>query len=329
MKIIIGLLTIVLLITTGFADNAYAHTMNLGLLDIRETTKNDFEVHFNYSGAAANPLGASVAVPEHCKALTPTQLRIEGKSQQLFWRMTCENGLENKRFRFKDIENGVAVMIRFTPLDGTTHETQLPRSEHAWTFKRTEEKPSNAGFFSYIPLGIEHILKGSDHVCFVIAIVVLLAKQRKLLRTVTAFTVGHSITLALSSLGAVSLPSSPVEALIALSIVLMAREITQQPQQTVSLTRAFPEWIAVIFGLLHGLGFAGVLADIGLPKDAIFSSLLGFNIGIELGQLFIITLTLPMLAWLGRWWVRRHNDIVAYTLGTLASFWMFERLLLL
>ena len=187
----------------------------------------------------------------------------------------------------------------------------------------------------YLMIGIEHLIGGIDHVLFVIGLVLFIRSPWMLLKTITAFTLAHSITLALSILGIVSLPQAPVEAVIALSIVFLARELAQSEEQRSALTRSSPRLMAFAFGLLHGLGFAGVLREIGLPEDALFSSLLLFNVGIEIGQIIVVGILIFAL-WLWRKVTdglslspRVLNSSAAYVIGSVAMYWSIDRILLL
>jgi hydrogenase/urease accessory protein HupE len=183
---------------------------------------------------------------------------------------------------------------------------------------------------TYVSIGIGHILLGFDHLLFVLALVMIVKSTRRLLVTVTAFTVAHSITLSLATLGVLHGPGPPVEASIALSIVFVASEIIHQRQGREGLTARSPWVVAFAFGLLHGLGFAGALAEVGLPENSIPLALLFFNIGVEVGQvLFIVAVlaTYRLLAKLlaGRFDLARLTPVPAYAIGALASYWLFER----
>jgi hydrogenase/urease accessory protein HupE len=183
---------------------------------------------------------------------------------------------------------------------------------------------------TYTRLGIEHILTGFDHLLFVLALVLLVRGTRRLLWTVTAFTLAHSITLALATLGVIRVPGPPVEATIALSIVFVASEIVQQARGREGLAARKPWLVAFSFGLLHGLGFAGALAEVGLPQNAIPLALLFFNLGVEIGQLLFIAAVL-LLARLaqrlaaGRIDPARASLVAAYAIGGMASYWVIER----
>jgi len=182
---------------------------------------------------------------------------------------------------------------------------------------------------TYLVLGAEHILLGIDHLLFVLGLLLLVRGLVPLVKTITAFTVAHSITLAASVLGYIPLDRAPIEAAIALSIVLLAREIVVAERGKVHLTHRMPWLVAFIFGLLHGLGFAGALGEIGLPADAIPLALLFFNVGVEVGQLLFVFALLAVYR-LARSRLEglmpRLSPVLGYGLGALATLWLFERL---
>ena len=184
---------------------------------------------------------------------------------------------------------------------------------------------------TYLVLGIEHILGGIDHLLFVLGLVVIVGFEHRLFWTITAFTLAHSITLACSVLGVLALPQGPVEAVIALSILLLAVELSRGDERA-SLTRRAPAFVAFVFGLLHGFGFAGALRDIGLPEGQVPVSLAAFNIGVEIGQLGVVA-----IAWLVALALRRVDastrarltTLFTYALGCGAAYWAIERSLAL
>jgi hydrogenase/urease accessory protein HupE len=186
---------------------------------------------------------------------------------------------------------------------------------------------------TYLILGVEHILLGIDHLLFVLALLILVKGTRRLLATVTAFTVAHSLTLAGATLGFVHMPGPPVEAAIALSIVFVAAEIMHSRQGKAGLTERFPWVVAFSFGLLHGFGFASALSDVGLPQAAIPIALLFFNVGVELGQLLFIASVFVVIA-LARRVMRRSRvwqpawawRIPPYAIGSVAMFWVIQRI---
>jgi hydrogenase/urease accessory protein HupE len=180
----------------------------------------------------------------------------------------------------------------------------------------------------YLALGVGHILFGFDHLLFVLGLLLLVRGPWMLVKTVTAFTLAHSLTLALATLGVVEVPPRPVEAAIALSIVFLAAEILHGRQGRINLTHRLPWVIAFTFGLLHGLGFASALSQVGLPQAEIPEALLFFNLGVEIGQLIFVAVCLSF-AWAFRRlevvWPRRLEPLLAYAIGTLAAFWFMER----
>jgi len=181
---------------------------------------------------------------------------------------------------------------------------------------------------SYVGLGVEHILLGVDHLLFVLGLMLVLHTRRTLVLAITAFTVAHSITLALASLGVARIPQAPVEAVIALSLVFLAAEILRQQRGQGSWVERNPWGVSFVVGLLHGLGFAGALREVGLPQSAVPLALLSFNVGVELGQLSFVAVVLLVLAGARRLQsepVPRARYIAAYTIGSLAAFWVFER----
>jgi hydrogenase/urease accessory protein HupE len=183
----------------------------------------------------------------------------------------------------------------------------------------------------YFGLGVEHILSGIDHLLFVLGLLVLVRRPRPLVKTVTAFTVAHSITLGVAVLGYIPISRGPIEATIALSIVLLAREIVVGARGSTHLVRRRPWLVAFLFGLLHGLGFAGALGAIGLRGGDVPLALLFFNLGVEAGQLAFIAVVLalrPVLARVAgrRFPMARTEPILGYAVGVLATFWFFQRL---
>jgi hydrogenase/urease accessory protein HupE len=220
-------------------------------------------------------------------------------------------------------DSSVNVVVRVVRADGEAHHAILDSTAPQLTIAPSAEEAHS--FFEYLALGVKHLLTGWDHLTFVLGLLVLFGWKRRLVAAVTAFTVGHSLTLALSVVGIVSVPSALVEALIALTIVVLALEI--QTGQHGPVWR-HPWTLPGSLGLLHGLGFASVLFDAGLPADEIPLALFGFNLGLEVGQLGIIG-----AAWLGfagaRWvlpasW-QTNRAIPAYVIGSLAAFWVIER----
>ena len=216
------------------------------------------------------------------------------------WRIRVPDGLDGKAIVFSHLsETRIDVLARLVRLDGTVQlERILPVSP---SFVGRPSPGPLEVVSTYTILGIEHILSGFDHLLFVLALVLLVQGTRRLLVTITAFTAAHSLTLAGATLGWVHVPGPPVEASIALSIVFVASEIVHTRQGRYSVTQHYPWVVAFTFGLLHGFGFAGALAEVGLPQSSIPIALLFFNVGVEIGQLLFVGAVLAVIApWLAR-----------------------------
>ena len=236
-------------------------------------------------------------------------------------------GLPGTELRIDNLDRTtIDTLVQLSFLDGTQHSFLLrPRENSAMI----PERPSALAVVeTYTLLGFQHILEGLDHLAFVAALMLIVRGWAMLLKTVTAFTVAHSITLALATFGYVSLPPPPVETLIALSILLVAVEAIHLRHGRSSLATRWPWFIAFAFGLLHGFGFAGALGEIGLPQGDIPLALLFFNIGVELGQLAFIAALLALVAMLRRLIALPQAAplAAAYGIGTIATFWVFDRL---
>ncbi len=218
-----------------------------------------------------------------------------------------------------------AVLVNITWLDGQSRLYTLTSSQpQAHLFGSADDRRGVGEIISsYTVLGIEHILTGIDHQLFVIGLLFLVGFHRRLLWAITAFTAAHSLTLAFSSLGWLVLRSPPVEATIALSIVLVAGEALHQQQ---TLARQYPAAVAFLFGLVHGLGFAGSLKEIGLPEHQFFAALLTFNLGVEFGQLLIISVALALYGltlFIPRLVLTRTP--ILYGIGSIAAYWSWQR----
>lgn len=244
------------------------------------------------------------------------------------WTITVAGGLENKVISFPGLaEARIDVLARLTRSDGTVQlERVLPFDPR---FVVEQSPGSFEVVRTYTVLGIEHILTGFDHLCFVLALLLIVGGNRRLFWTVTAFTLAHSTTLALATVGVIHVPGSPVEATIALSIVFVASEIVQLQRGRPGLAARKPWLIAFVFGLLHGLGFAGALAEVGLPANAIPLALLFFNVGVEIGQLLFIGAVLAIAIVLNKLTTavggRQAKLVSAYFIGGIASYWAIDR----
>lgn len=244
--------------------------------------------------------------------------------------LRCRGNLAGHSFGLSAVPGGTDAIARLIPL-----------GEPAQTFRLTPEAPSAViaaepsamqVLRDYLVIGAEHILFGWDHLLFVIALVLLVRVPWAVVKAATAFTVAHSLTLVATSLGYAGLPSRPVEALIALSIVFLAVEVALvlKLRERRTFTRRFPWAVAFAFGLFHGFGFAGALADIGLPQGEVVTALLAFNLGVEVGQLLVIAGMIALLAAMTRFTPRLEGPAIrasTYMIGAIGSFWLIERVI--
>jgi len=244
------------------------------------------------------------------------------------WQVSFTHGLPQSKIKIDGLEQtSTEVLLRIEYLDGTSLTHRFTSASPSYM---VAEKPTLLQTaYTYLLLGVEHILTGFDHLLFVLALLLLIDKTRKLIMTITFFTLAHSITLSLASLKVIHVPVPPVEATIALSIVFVASEIIRVRQGHSSLTYRKPWIVAFSFGLLHGLGFAAALGQIGLPEKSIPLALVLFNVGVEIGQLIFIFAFL-ILSWLVAWLRINPADawkkVPPYFIGSLASFWLIERI---
>lgn len=272
-------------------------------------------------------LSLNVLFDENTQQLTTPYNSFIGNINLQQWQVTRPQGLAGLTFTIDGLEKtNTEVLARIEYLDGTSITHRL--TPDAVSYQLAEKPAWTETLSTYFMLGVEHILFGIDHLLFVFVLLLLVQDTRKLIFTITAFTVAHSITLILAALDVVRIPVPPVEACIALSIVFVATEIIHGQQGRPGLTARCPWIVAFAFGLLHGLGFAAALGEIGLPQNAIVTALVVFNIGVEAGQLLFVFVVL--LLWqiikqqpltLPEWLLR----VPAYAIGGVAAFWTFER----
>jgi hydrogenase/urease accessory protein HupE len=244
------------------------------------------------------------------------------------WRIRHPGGLTGQTIHIDGLAaSATDVLVRLQRLDGSSQIARLVPTSASLVIKSAADFSQVAG--TYLLLGIEHILLGFDHLLFVLALLLLLAGWRKILLAITAFTVAHSITLGAATLGVLHVPAPPVEACIALSIAFVAGEIIHRRRGRALLSVRWPWLLAFAFGLLHGLGFAGALSELGLPADHIPLALLFFNLGVEAGQLLFIAVVLPVIVLLRRRLMALPgwSELVApYASGSIAMFWLIERI---
>jgi hydrogenase/urease accessory protein HupE len=310
------------------ASSVVAHPLDPALLEVRESSTGTVDVLWRLSAsqAAGDPL--KVVLPVECVSLSAPELNRSGARVTVRWSAQCGDGsLVGRQIGVAGLrERGTDAVLRAHLADGRLVQAVLRGDAPTLTI------PAQSGRFDvlrdYLRLGFEHILSGPDHLLFVLGLVLLVRGWRRLFWTITAFTAGHSITLSLAVLGVVDISSQPVEVLIAVSIVVVAVELVRGGRE--SWIQRFPWSIAIAFGLLHGLGFAGALTEVGLPADEVPLALFAFNVGIELGQLLCVALILAVMAGLRAApvsWPTALQRIPAYTIGSLGVFWVSERMI--
>lgn len=308
-----ALVFVALAVLAGWTAAARAHDNAPGVLALEALGEGRYHVAFSRPTDTREPASEAVAprFPSHC---TLDGAMLSCGAEDLVGPIAFD-ALEGTRMRV------VVVLTR----DGTSLR------EYAATGEAPEVEVSAppAGLLAWMSIGIEHVLGGLDHLAFVLGLLLVSTLDRRLLITITAFTLAHSVTLAMAVLGVLTLPSLPVEACIAMSVVLVAREGLKSASD--SFTRRAPWVIAAIFGLVHGLGFAGALRELGLPDGSLLSLLLGFNLGVEVGQLLVVAVAvgIAMLARRGMRRPQRAREVLGYGLGALGAFWLISRTVLL
>jgi len=290
-----------------------AHEMSMAELQLREMSRGDFVVQW---GAGEKKAPADVLAP-----VWPAQCQSQGNL------LRCgETGLTGELAVDGVGKMYSAVLLRITWLDGQTKVYTITQGQPSVRLFGSADDQRGMGEIAqaYTTLGIQHILSGTDHILFVLALLFLVGFHKRLVWTITAFTAAHSLTLASSALGFLTLRSPPVEATVALSILLVAGEALRKEE---TLSRRWPALVAFVFGLVHGLGFAGALKHFGLPENHLTVALLTFNVGVEIGQLLIVA-----AAWIVYRTVRQFPVMAQarlatlYAIGTFAAYWSISRI---
>jgi hydrogenase/urease accessory protein HupE len=295
-----------------FAGAAGAHEMSMAEMQIREVTRGEFLWQWTASSDRKSGVDLTPVWPDSCQA-DNNVLRCGAA------------GLQGKLTMQGVGQRYSAAMVKVQWLDGQSRVYTLTGSQPSVQLYGAADDARGVGEIAsaYGLLGVEHILSGYDHLLFVIGLLFLVGFQRRLVWTITAFTAAHSLTLASAAVGWLTLRSPPVEACIALSIVLVASEALNQRK---TLARRWPALVAFVFGLVHGLGFAGALQDIGLPQQHLVVALLTFNLGVEAGQLLTVAAAWALVQALRKQpWALRLRSPALYGIGSLAAGWTWLR----
>ncbi len=318
----------VLAISAVLAGQALAHELQPSSFELRQLTPESFEVIWRAPIYYRKPHPARLQLPENWQ--TVGEATVKQLSDSALHRRVVKappDAMDGTVIRFIGLEATITdVFARFEWLDGT-ETTAIARPSQPWV-EVVAQRGAWQVAWDYTLLGVDHILSGFDHLTFVLALLLIVSGARRLLITVTSFTIAHSITLAAATLGLLWVPGPPVEAVIALSILFLASELLKVNRGLPSLAARNPWVVAFAFGLLHGFGFAGALGDIGLPQNEIALALLMFNVGVELGQLLFIGVILVIVLGLRRLhrdWPAWIMQAPAYGIGGIAAFWLIER----
>ena len=350
------------LMTCLFTTNGRAHEVRPAFLEVTERAPNEFEVLWKVPTRGGEPLAGEEILPEvpsanlaastitlpcGCPApniaqfglgvlsihptlphdaemLRPPRIERLLGAELRRWTIRAPRGLDGWEVRVHGLEaTMVDVLVRVALMDGRVVSRMLRPDAPSFVFRAKDSGPARSGYFF---LGVEHILFGIDHLLFVLALVLIVRGVGLLVKTITAFTIAHSITLALATLGVVNMPTAPVEATIALSIVFVASGILRLQRGQRGLTERAPWLVAGVFGLLHGFGFAGALSEVGLPPNDIPLALLFFNLGVEAGQLAFVAVSLGVIAGIRNIRLPEWSRILPpYAIGSVAMFWVIQR----
>ena len=311
---------------------AGAHELQPGFLELKETAPGRYDVLWKLPSLGASDVRMPIVpvFPERCAQVGEARSERAGTAWVYTARIDCPGGLAGQTIAIDGLEAfATDVLVRLQPADGEVETHVLKPASPAVTLRAAGERP---GIGAYLYLGIEHILLGVDHLLFVLGLLLIVRDRWMLVKTVTAFTVAHSITLAVATFGIATVPGAPLNAAIALSILFLGPEIVRSWRGETSFTIRHPWVVAFGFGLLHGFGFASGLAQLGLPRGEIPLALLLFNVGVEIGQLAFVLLVL-LLERSFRLLEVRWPLVVArapgYLVGTLGAYWTFQRVAML
>jgi HupE / UreJ protein len=321
----------------AIASNIFAHEVRPAYLELRQTGTETFDVLWKVPGQGDMRLALYVNFPAGTTNVSEPHAAFINNAYRERWSIKRSNGLTGRTITIEGLSaTQTDVLVRIERLDGTTQIVRLAPDNTSFVVAASPGAMEVIQI--YLMLGVEHILLGVDHLLFVLALLILVKGWRRLVGTISAFTVAHSITLAAATLGFVSVPTVPVEAVIALSIAFVACEIIRRRQGRSGLTERWPWIVSFTFGLLHGFGFASALHEVGLPQNAIPMALLFFNVGVEIGQLLFIATVMSLLYGIaliakksgitsGPVFASAWEFVAAYAIGSVAVCWLIERTL--
>jgi hydrogenase/urease accessory protein HupE len=313
------------------AAAASAHEVRPGFVELTQTSPENYNFLWKKPSGGEVELQIAPVLPPQCRLVVPGAQQLSPGAVVVRGQLSCPGGIAGKTLTIAGLESTITdVLVRVNHADGRVESHLLRPTTPSLSFGGHAGLAERA--LGYVQLGFQHILLGADHLLFVLGLMLIVANRWMLVKTLTAFTVAHSITLALATLGYASAPLLPLNAAIALSILFLGPEIVRAWRGEASFTIRHPWVVAFAFGLLHGFGFASGLSAMGLPKDEIPLALLLFNIGVELGQLaFVLLVVLLERAFrvLEVRWPLPLQRLPGYVVGTLGAFWTIQRTLVL
>jgi hydrogenase/urease accessory protein HupE len=315
-------------------SDAGAHALQPGYLELQLLGGDNWRVFWRKPTVQGKPMDIHARLPGNCDPRQPPEPRFDGAAWVSQWIAACSGDITGGEIVIEGLDRTQTdVLVRYQTAVGDSQTVRLTASEPRFVV------PENPGplavLASYFALGVEHILDGIDHLLFVFALLLLIRNPWRLVGAITAFTIAHSLTLAAAALEWVVVPGPPVEAIIALSIMFLAVEILKRKEGQERLSERWPWAVSFSFGLLHGLGFAGALLEIGLPQKEVPLALLGFNLGVEAGQLVFVAAVLAsgwclarIMASVSQWLTRAGGPGIAalsYGIGAVSSYWFIDR----
>ena len=328
-------LLILLPVLLGLSGPAVPHALQPGFLNLKALSGDAWQVFWKVPSDGTGPMAIAAVLPEHCMPRRAEGLRFDGAAFVAEWVAACSDGLEGGEIRIEGLERTATdVLVRYELEAGKANSQRLTAASPGFMVPAPQGRMGVVA--TYFGLGVHHILRGVDHLMFVFALILLVRDRRRLVGAVTAFTVAHSLSLAAASLGWIVVPAPPVEAVVALSIMFLAAELLRPRGTVPKLSEQYPWAVAFAFGLLHGLGFARALLDVGLPEGEVPLALFAFNLGVEAGQLIFIAVVLVSGALLARIYPMmmraaarpggRTLGATSYLLGGIAGVWFVGRI---
>jgi hypothetical protein len=310
-----------------FGAASHAHETRPGYLELRQSDPATYALLWKRPTGGEVEIQIAPVVPDGCRLFTPDQQQLTPGAVVVRGTLRCQGGLAGKTLRISGLETTITdVLVRIEHADGRIESHLLRPATPSVTLGAATSGLERAA--SYLQLGVQHILLGVDHLLFVLGLLLIVRDRWMLVKTITSFTVAHSITLAIATLGYASAPLLPLNVAIALSILFLGPEIVRVWRGETSFTIRHPWVVAFLFGLLHGFGFASGLTAMGLPKAEIPLALLLFNIGVELGQVAFVVLVLLLersFRALQVQWPRIVVALPGYAVGSLGAFWTIQR----